>query len=118
MSVTSTRDFDVLIDALEAAWIDPVAASDEEVESLLARRQEILGQIQSLDATSLSDGDKTHLHERMIQLHGRDQGLIAALHERMQNVGNQLGNAAQGRAAVRGYRAPEDAEAKLFIRPA
>ncbi len=118
MSAAATHEIDALIDALDADWSDPSAASDEEIEALLARRQETLDRLQSLDASGLGADDKARLHGRMTALHTRDQALFAELQQRMQSVGNQLGNAAQGRAAVRGYRAPEDDQAKLFIRPA
>lgn len=107
-----------LMSMLESEWLDPDSATEEEIEALMARRQEILSRLQSVDGTTLSETEKTDLRARLQGVQRRDQELIAALHARMELIANQLGNAVQGRAAVRGYRAPEDDEAKLFIRPA
>lgn len=106
------------VDALEAEWVDPNTATDEELEALLERRQEILSQFQSLDATVLDQDTQQRLRARMNGLQERDQQLTEALRMRLELITNQLGNAAQGRAAVRGYRSPDDDEAKILIRPA
>lgn len=113
-----SQEITLLMNTLEAEWLDPSSATEEEIEALLARRQEILGRLQSVDASTLSEGDKAGLRTRLQQVHARDQELVTALQSRMSLISNQLGNAVQGRAAVRGYRGPEDDEAKLFIRPA
>ena len=114
----ANADVGQLLSALEAEWLDPLSATEEEIEAWLGRRQEILNQLQSVDATSWEAATKETVQQRFDAVQTRDQSLIAQLQERMQLIADQLGNAVQGRAAVRGYRAPEDPEAKIFNRPA
>jgi hypothetical protein len=107
-----------LLERLEAEWIDPLTAAEDDIEGLLGRRQEILVQLQSLDTPELGTEVRAQLAERMRAIVTRDMALVASLQERMEIIDEQLGKAVQGRAAVRGYRAPEDGEAKILIRPA
>lgn len=107
-----------LLDRLQAEWIEPLTAGEDDIEALLGRRQEILAELQSLDAQLTDPSVRATVSQRLQSIAARDHELVTALQERMHLVSEQLATAAQGRAAVRGYRAPEDADPKLFIRPA
>jgi len=109
--------FEPLLATLEADWLDAATTTEEEVEALLGRRADILARLQSLDASTLSSDTRARYQTRMEGIHARDQALVAELQLRMDAITQHLGNAAQGRAAVRGYRAPDDDEAKILIRP-
>lgn len=109
--------FEPLLDALDADRLDPETTTEEEVEALLGRRAEILARLQSLDASTLSPDTRARYQTRMEAVHARDQELVAELQLRMAAIAQHLGNAAQGRAAVRGYRVPDDDEARILIRP-
>lgn len=109
--------FEPLLDALDADWLDPESTTEEEVEALLGRRADILARLQSLDGSRLSSDTRARYQTRMEGIHTRDQALIAQLQQRMAAITQHLGNAAQGRAAVRGYRAPDDDEARILLRP-
>jgi uncharacterized protein (DUF885 family) len=109
--------FEPLLATLEADWLEPESTTEEEVEALLGRRAEILARLQSLDASTLSSDTRARYQTRMEAIHTRDQALVAQLQLRMAAISQHLGNAAQGRAAVRGYRAPDDDEARILIRP-
>lgn len=109
--------FEPLLATLEADWLDPETTTEEEVEALLGRRAEVLAQLQSLDASALSSDTRTGYQTRMAAIHTRDQALVANLQQRMAAITQHLGNAAQGRAAVRGYRATDADDAKILNRP-
>ena len=96
---------EALLQALEDAWIDPASAESEALTKLLLERQEILSRVQDSDSSTLNEGQRRRLAERVQGIIDRDEVLLAELLERQKAVRIQMERARQGRAAVRGYGA-------------
>ena len=118
MSAVLDPAIEQLLSTLESTWLDPLTATNEDIDAWLGRRQEILSQLQTVDGTRLDAASREAFKTRMGNVITRDQDLMRALRARMQIVAEQLGKATRGRAAVRGYRAAEAQDAKILIRPA
>jgi len=92
-----------LVQRLEGLWLDPATASVEQLATMLAERQKILGQLQNTDTRGLGPESKAALQKRIEEVRRRDQKLLAALTEQRQMLEEELSGLMRGRAAARGY---------------
>ena len=97
----------VLLERLEAAWVEPERASVESARRVLDERQEILGLIQEADITGLSPETRHDLAQRLRRIRERDQRLRMALDNQRNSLEKHLDGVLHARKAARSYRPSE-----------
>jgi len=106
----------VLVQKLEALWLEPEGADLGQLAAMLAERQKILGDLQKADTRALSPESQQALQERVNAVRARDAKLLAALREQQQEAEKQLEGLLRGRSAARGYASAKESPRAVFDR--
>ena len=106
------------LEILDELGLPVPEAEPQAVAEWIRKRQKAVDRLQALDGTELSEGEKSAIRLRLDEEQKRGEAVIASVRESQKALRSQVVKAAQGRAALRGYRTAPEAEPKTQGRTA
>ena len=96
---------DDLFEQLEDIWVEnPAGVEVDDVEQMLARREDALLRIERFDLESLAPDLRARFSLKLGRILERDRKLLEVLREKLELFQSLVSQSTHGRRGVRGYR--------------